>query len=174
LATGKERLARAEHEAVVSVTNVDDRRKARLSILVRRDSIRERLHATELDVLRPCQPFLARRQFDAEPVDLLGERAAGAVDVDDRLLRPRPFTSEIRHLPVDDIESLADLVAGAFLLAGPVIDRRHLRLGRRQSVARRIVLANEPCRVGPGGGDALGIVLPAVASADCRSPTAAA
>ena len=52
LATGKERLARAEHEAIVSVTNVDDRRKARLSILVRRDSIRERLHATELDVLR--------------------------------------------------------------------------------------------------------------------------
>ena len=52
LATGRERLVRAEHEASARAAQVEERRAARLSILARYDSIRDRLHATELDVLR--------------------------------------------------------------------------------------------------------------------------
>ena len=65
LATGRERLARAEHEAVVRAAHVDERRGTRLAILSRHDSIRDRLHATQLDVLR-AGSLLAEATWAAE------------------------------------------------------------------------------------------------------------
>lgn len=52
LATGRERLDRAEHDAAARAAQVAERRAARLSIHARHDAIRDRLHTTELDVLR--------------------------------------------------------------------------------------------------------------------------
>ena len=65
LATGRERLARAEHEATARAAQVEERRAARHSILTRYDSIRDRLHATELDVLR-AGALLAEATWSAE------------------------------------------------------------------------------------------------------------
>ena len=65
LATGRERLARAEHEASARAAQVEERRALRLSILTRYDSIRDRLHATELDVLR-AGGLLAEATWAAE------------------------------------------------------------------------------------------------------------
>ncbi len=65
LATGRERLARAEHEATARAAQVEERRALRLSILARYDSIRDRLHATELDVLR-AGGLLAEATWAAE------------------------------------------------------------------------------------------------------------
>ena len=65
LATGRERLARAEHEASARAAQVEERRALRLSILTRYDSIRDRLHTTELDVLR-AGGLLAEATWAAE------------------------------------------------------------------------------------------------------------
>ena len=65
LATGRERLDRAEHDAAARAAQVAERRAARLSIHARHDAIRDRLHTTELDVLR-AGSLLAEATWAAE------------------------------------------------------------------------------------------------------------
>ena len=68
LATGRERLDRAEHDAAARAAQVAERRSARLSIHARHDAIRDRLHTTELDVLR-AGSLLAEATWAAEHAD---------------------------------------------------------------------------------------------------------
>jgi len=109
LATGRERLARAEHEAAGLAAQVEERRAARLSILARHDGIRDRLHTTELDVLRAGS--------------LLAEATWAAENAETRLASLAARQEAIRAAAA----AAGDTATGARAAAGRLGDQIHAR-----------------------------------------------